>query len=59
MFDGSKELIGDLIEYGLDSLLDDRLFKSFLIIGFLLGFSIGINLIGIIITVKYITKSNK
>ncbi|MGM9848233.1 MAG: hypothetical protein ACI312_00580 [Bacilli bacterium] len=59
MFDGSKELIGDLIEYGLDSLLDDRLFKSFLIIGFLLGLSIGINLIGIIITVKYITKSNK
>ena len=59
MFDGSKELIGDLIEYGLDSLLDDRLFKSFLIIGFLLGLSIGINLIGIIITVEYITKSNK
>lgn len=59
MFDGSKELIGDLIEYGLDSLLDDRLFKSFLIIGFLLGLSIGINLIGIIITVKHITKSNK
>ncbi len=59
MFDGSKELIGDLIEYGLDSLLDDRLFKSFLIIDFLLGLSIGINLIGIIITVKYITKSNK
>ena len=59
MFDGSKELIGDLIEYVLDSLLDDRLFKSFLIIGFLLGLSIGINLIGIIITVKYITKSNK
>lgn len=59
MFDGSKKLIGDLIEYGLDSLLDDRLFKSFLIIGFLLGLSIGINLIGIIITVEYITKSNK
>ncbi|MCI6001914.1 MAG: hypothetical protein MRZ37_02030 [Tenericutes bacterium] len=59
MFDGSKKLIGDLIEYGLDSLLDDRLFKSFLIIGFSLRLSIGINLIGIIITVKYITKSNK
>lgn len=29
LFDGSKELIDDLTEYGIDSLLDDGLFKSF------------------------------
>lgn len=35
LFDGSKELIGDLTEYGIDSLLDEGLFKSFPIVGFL------------------------
>ena len=37
LFDGSKELIGDLMEYGIDSLLDDGLFKSFPIVDFLVG----------------------
>lgn len=37
LFDGSKEIIGDLTEYGIDSLLDDGLFKSFPIVSFLVG----------------------
>ena len=37
LFNGSKELIGDLTEYGIDSLLDEGLFKSFPIVGFLVG----------------------
>lgn len=37
LFDGSKELIGELTEYGIDSLLDEGLFKSFPIVSFLVG----------------------
>lgn len=37
LFEGAKNSIGDLTEYGIDSLLDDGLFKAFPIVSFLVG----------------------
>lgn len=37
LFDGSKDSIGDIVEIGIDSLLDDGLFKDIPIVNMLVG----------------------
>lgn len=37
LFDGSKDSIGDIVELGIDSLLDDGVFKDILIVNMLIG----------------------
>lgn len=37
LFDGSKDSIGDIVELGIDSLLDDGLFKDIPIVSMLVG----------------------
>ena len=37
LFDGSKDSIGDIVELGIDSLLDDGAFKDIPIVSMLIG----------------------
>lgn len=37
LFDGSEDSIGDIVELGIDSLLDDGLFKDIPIVSMLIG----------------------
>ena len=37
LFDGSKDSIGDIVEIGIDSLLDDGLFKDIPLVNMLVG----------------------
>lgn len=37
LFDSSKEIIGDLLEVGIDSVLDDGLFRDLPVVGLLVG----------------------
>lgn len=37
LFDGSKDSIGNIVELGIDSLLDDGLFKNIPIVSMLVG----------------------
>ena len=37
LFDGSKEIISDLVEVGIDSVLDDGLIKEIPVVGLLIG----------------------